>query len=513
MNPTAIAQEPATAPPEAPTWRERMAQVVATVREMSRQTDPQEMVRAYGRRMREIMPVDGYIALSRRDLEAPKYRITRSSLWTEEINPWSQKDRLPILDRGFLGDLLYGDEPRLIDDLAIDPADPAAEHLEGYRSLVAVPNYDQGLGMNMAIMLRREPAAFDPEEFPQYVWMSNLFGRATHNLVLSGELRKAYDLVERELKIVADIQTSLLPSKLPRIPTLDLAAFYQTSRYAGGDYYDFFHLPDGRWGLLIADVSGHGTPAAVLMAVTHSIAHSYPGSPELPSKLLNFLNHHLAARYTADNGTFVTAFYGIYDPSSRSLTYSCAGHNPPMLRRCGANALGELDGARRLPLGLFEGYTYEDSTLQLAPGDDIIFYTDGIIDANDPEGRLFGVNRLQEVLGHCHDGADALIRSVLDGLDAFTRGHPRRRPDPAGGPRQMSEPPGPCPEGGPAKPTPVASKSDGRPPNGSALRTDGSAMPASRSSPRAPPSPGSRCGWSGSPGDGWPCRRRRSSPW
>lgn len=423
MNPTTIAQDSVDEPPP-PSWRDRMDRIVATVREMSRLTDPQEMVRAYGRRMREIMPVDGFISLSRRDLSPPRYRITRSSLWTDDVNPWTQKDRLPILDRGLLGELLHGDEPRIIDELVVDPDDPAAAHLEGYRSLVAVPIYDGGIGTNMTVLLRREPAAFDPEQFPQHVWMSNLFGRATHNLVLSQELRKAYAVLERELTIVADIQKSLLPARLPRIPTLDLAAYYQTSRYAGGDYYDFFHLPDDRWGILIADVSGHGTPAAVLMAVTHSIAHSYPGAPEQPSKLLNFLNHHLSARYTADNGTFVTAFYGIYDPARRTLTYSSAGHNPPMLRRCGAGVVVEIDGARRLPLGLFDEYAYDDSTLQLSPGDDVIFYTDGITDAGDPDGQLFGVDRLRQALGHCHDGADALIGSVLAGLDAFTRGEP-----------------------------------------------------------------------------------------
>ncbi len=106
--------------------------------------------------------------------------------------------------------------------------------------------------------------------------MSNLFGRATHNLVLSDQLKVAYEAVDYEMKVVADIQRSLLPMQMPSIPTLSLAAHYQTSHRAGGDYYDFFPLPDGKWGILIADVSGHGTPAAVLMAVTHSLAHTLP---------------------------------------------------------------------------------------------------------------------------------------------------------------------------------------------------------------------------------------------
>src|SRR5260370_31408685 len=89
-------------------WRERLAFIVETMREMSRQSDPQAMVRAYATRMRQVMPTDRTVSLSRRDLERPKYRITRSSLWKEEVNPWRDKDRLPLLEGGLLGELIYG---------------------------------------------------------------------------------------------------------------------------------------------------------------------------------------------------------------------------------------------------------------------------------------------------------------------------------------------------------------------------------------------------------------------
>src|SRR5262249_29239782 len=148
---------------------------------------------------------------------------------------------------------------------------------------------DQRVALNMVVVMRREPAGFRREIFPEIVWMSNLFGRAAHNLVLTEEVRKAYQAVDQELKIVGDIQRSLLPIRLPPIPTLDMAVSYQTSERAGGDYYDFFPLPEGKWGILIADVSGHGTPAAVLMAITHSIAHVFPGDPCPPAHLLNHL--------------------------------------------------------------------------------------------------------------------------------------------------------------------------------------------------------------------------------
>jgi sigma-B regulation protein RsbU (phosphoserine phosphatase) len=405
-------------------WRERLALIVDTMREMSRQTDPQAMVRAYGARVRRLLPTDRRISLSRRDLPAPKYRITRSSTWTEEVNPWKEKDRLPILEGGILGELIYGDEPRLLNDFRVAADDPAAEYLAGQRSLLAIPMFDQGTALNMVVLLRQEPGAFDPEEFPQLVWMSNLFGRATHNLVLAEQLQQAYDAVDREMRVVADIQRSLLPARLPHIPTLDLAAFYQTASRAGGDYYDFFPLAHGRWGLLIADVSGHGTPAAVLMAVTHAIAHSHPGPSVPPGQLLAYVNRHLATRYTAQSDTFVTAFYGVYDPARRELTYARAGHNPPRLKRCGDGAPLSLDGVDGLPLGIFADEDYADVTLVLRPGDQVVFYTDGITEARNPAGELFDLRRLDEVLSGCPHEANDLLEAVLRALEQFTAGRP-----------------------------------------------------------------------------------------
>jgi sigma-B regulation protein RsbU (phosphoserine phosphatase) len=406
------------------TWQHRLAVITEMMREMSLQEDPQAMVQTYGMRMRTIMPSDRWLALSRRGLEAPKYRITRSSTWPEPVDPWKEKDRLPLLEGGLLGDLLYGDEPRLIDDITnlVEPDDPAQDYLEGQRSLIAIPHYDMGVGLNMTITMSEEPAAYDPEQFPERFWISSLFGRATHNLVLSAELKKAYEIVERELKVVADIQRSLLPKALPRIPGLELAAHYQTSQWAGGDYYDFFELPQGRWGFLIADVSGHGTPAAVMMAILHSLAHGHPGYPEPPSALLEHVNRRLAARYTTDNDVFVTAFYAIYDPAKRQLSYSCAGHNPPQLKRCSAGRIDTLEDVGGPPLGLFKDVKFAEATLTLCPGDMLVLYTDGVTEAMNSRNKQFGVEQLGAILARCNLGAAELCQKILEALDGFTGG-------------------------------------------------------------------------------------------
>jgi sigma-B regulation protein RsbU (phosphoserine phosphatase) len=405
-------------------WREQMAFVVATMREMSSQTDPQEMNQAYRRRMRTVLPVDGSVSLSRRDLSAPWFRITRSSRWQEDVNPWKQPDRLPLLQGGLGAELIYGDEPRLIDDLRIAADDPLFEYLNGFRSLAAIAMYDRGVSLNMVLLLRHEPAAFNPEQFPQLVWMSNLYGRATHNLVLSDQLKQAYEAVDYELETVAGIQRSLLPRAMPVIPTMGVAAHYQTSHRAGGDYYDIFPLADGRWGLFIADVSGHGTPAAVIMAVTHSLAHTYPGSHDRPGALLEYLNSKLHSLYTRSSDTFVTAFHAIYDPRDRSFCYASAGHNPPRLKRCEDGSLALFDEAGGLPLGITAETSYPSARYLLVPGDQIVLYTDGITEAYNDRGEQFGLPRLDKVLENCAVGASDLLHSVLEALEAFTGGKP-----------------------------------------------------------------------------------------
>ncbi len=407
-------------------WEERLATVVATMHEMSLQDDPQAVVRSYGARVRQLLPVDRWISISRRGLEAPWYRITRASIWTDDIDPWKEKDRLPLLKGGMLADLIYANEARLIDDIAplVADDDPAFDYLDGFHSLIAVPHFDRGLALNMVLSLRREPAAFNPENFPEWVWVSTLFGRATHNLVLKNEVKEAYEIVERELNVVADIQRSLLPQVLPRIPNLDLAAYYRTSRWAGGDYYDFFALPDGRWGILIADVSGHGTPAAVMMAITHSLAHSLPGPPDPPAGLLGYVNRKLSDHYTSSNEVFVTAFYGVFDPVRRTLTYSSAGHNPPRLKRCGDRAVHSFEEVGGPPLGLLEDLEYEQTTLTLLPGDVVAFYTDGITEAMNAQNTQFGVGRLDLELSRCGLDPAEIVSAVVKSVDDFTGGQP-----------------------------------------------------------------------------------------
>ncbi len=403
-------------------WQERLDGLMDLVRRMSRIDDPQEMVRAYGQVVRESLQTDGFVALSRRGLEKPFVRITRSHLWPADHNPWLRQASLPVLDRGIFSRLIYDERAVVIDDLQIEPDDPAAEHLAGFRSLTAIPQFDGGQGLNMIVSLGREPGAFDKEIFPEMVWMSNLFGRSTQNLVLARELKKANEAIDRELRVVGEIQRSLLPSPVPTIPGLELAAHYQTSRRAGGDYYDFFPLGDGRWGIFIADVSGHGTPAAVMMAMTHTMAHAFPGEPTPPARLLTYLNQRLARAVTS--GSFVTAFYGIYDPATRRLDYASAGHNPPRVMHGESCTPTILDAVQCLPLAIEPSEAYEEASIQLHVGDTLMLYTDGITEAFGPDGAMFGTARLDQILCDHEGDLQSLIRAIIHSVEAFSAAQP-----------------------------------------------------------------------------------------
>jgi sigma-B regulation protein RsbU (phosphoserine phosphatase) len=364
--------------------------------------DPEQLVRIYWEGIGDLIPIGDYVALSRRRLQRPFYLITRSSRFAEDINPWTQRDRLPLLSGGVLEDIVYANKPVIIDDLParLRDDDPAHFYLQGFERLIALPQYDDGESLNVTGMLLPAGVEFDPYLIPTMHWHAGLFGRGTTNLVLRNQLSAALSALDHELQIVGDIQRSLLPQSLPQVPGFEMATYYSTSARAGGDYYDFFPLKDDVIGVFIADVSGHGTPAAVLMAITHAIAHAKPGRQTPPVELLRYLNQRLAGSYTRGR-SFVTAFYAVLDPASKTLSYSRAGHNPPRLVR--GREVHSVEENGSLPLGILDTQPYTESFLKLEKGDLLVLYTDGVTEAYAPvrsgEPRdLFGVERLDELL-------------------------------------------------------------------------------------------------------------------
>ena len=187
-----------------------LPQVIALLQDISRQHDPASMLRAYAAHRRQMLAVDRSVSLSRRDLEAPFYRITRSDLWSHEINPWTEKRRLPMFGGGLLGKLIYDGQAIIVNRLEVGGDDPAAEYFAGMKSLAAMPHFDDGVALNMVVHMRRDENGFDPAEFPQMVLLSGMFGRAMKGLVLASELTAAKKEVEDQNAVMSDLSDTVL---------------------------------------------------------------------------------------------------------------------------------------------------------------------------------------------------------------------------------------------------------------------------------------------------------------
>ena len=403
---------------------ERLKTVMDTVKALSGTDDPRTMVKVFGEQVNHLLTRDATLNMTRRYVEAPKFQISRYSGWKEPIDPWLEPEKLPVLEGGILGDLIFGAKAVVLVDYEIDESDPAYEYLKGYRAIMSSPSFDHGEALNMTVWMSNDPQAFNEQLLPEIVWTANLFGRAVHNLRIGEALKEANRQIDHEMKVVAGIQLSLLPNGLPAIPKMDLAVHYDAAEHAGGDYYDFFELPSGKWGILVADVSGHGPSAAVLMAITHSIAHTNPNLCDDPADMMNFINENLMHRYTSINKSFVTAFYAIYDPQTHMMTYSSAGHDSPFVLHSGNCSFDIPESTGDMPLGIQAAEPYHSKQFQLSPGDFLVLFTDGIFEARNPKGELFGMDRFQNSIHKCTETPDRIMESLLQDLREFTQGFP-----------------------------------------------------------------------------------------
>jgi sigma-B regulation protein RsbU (phosphoserine phosphatase) len=239
---------------------------------------------------------------------------------------------------------------------------------------------------------------------------------------LKQEVEKKKDALEKELKVVSDVQRRLLPKKLPEIEGLRIAVHYETSLYAGGDYYDITRVADNQWGILVADAEGHSAPAAVMMAMTCALFRSYPEPPAEPGDLLFFLNQHLCK--VADP-SFITALYVVYDADRRRLKIARAGHPPPMIYRSSEKKAVEYECGGVFPMGVDPYDQVPVTEAELQPGDRILMYTDGITERFSKDGETYGEERLLRLLEADGDfQPQQLLTAIMKDLDAFSNGRP-----------------------------------------------------------------------------------------
>jgi serine phosphatase RsbU (regulator of sigma subunit) len=307
-------------------------------------------------------------------------------------------------------------DPVDVDNLVLDS--PALRAMKAADMKIVVPLVSRGelIGLlNLGARLSQQEYSAD-----DYALLNNLAIQATPAVRVAQLARQQQaevqerERMEQELRIARLIQQTLLPKDVPQLPGWQISAYYRPAREVGGDFYDFFSLPDGRLGFAVGDVADKGVPAALVMATTRSILRAAAQATDSPGQVLERVNEVLYPDIPPI--MFVTCLYVTLDPDSGLLRYANAGHVLPYL--------GQADGATELratglPLGLMPGIHYEEKEHVIAPGDSVLFCSDGLVEAHNPQREMFGLPRLKKLVGGHPVGGTSLVNSLLGELARF----------------------------------------------------------------------------------------------
>jgi serine phosphatase RsbU (regulator of sigma subunit)/anti-sigma regulatory factor (Ser/Thr protein kinase) len=306
----------------------------------------------------------------------------------------------------------------VVDINRLDLDSPALRVMKGDGVSIAVPLVSQGelIGLlNLGPRLSEQEYSAD-----DHALLSNLATQAAPALRVAQLVRqqkeeaRQRERIEQELRIARLIQQTLLPKVLPELPGWQVSAYYQPAREVGGDFYDFVELPDNQMGIIVADVTDKGVPAALVMATTRSMLRSAAEQLVTPCQVLRKANDLLCD--DIPENMFVTCIYAVLNTRSGNIRYANAGHDLPYIRH--ASGVSELY-ATGMPLGLMPDMDYEEKEATIKPGETILFHSDGLAEAHNQQREMFGFPRLKEKMA-AHHGGPELINYLVGELNSFT---------------------------------------------------------------------------------------------
>ncbi|OGO36320.1 MAG: hypothetical protein A2W35_03145 [Chloroflexi bacterium RBG_16_57_11] len=319
-------------------------------------------------------------------------------------------------------------QPVLTGDAQVDPRFSMRQSVKllGLRSVLCVPLHiqDRILG-TIYVDNRIQAGIFSQEDLDLLNSIASSASIAIENARLY-KLAVEKGRLERELQMARQVQLSLLPSEVPETPGWEFAARWLPARQVAGDYYDFIPSQNGQLGLVVADVSDKGMPAALFMALSRSIVRASLDPNLSPAESIQRANRLICQDSTS--GMFITLFYALLDLQAGRVAYVNAGHNPALFYqrgdRPGQGAMSRL-GRTGMALGVEIDTPYEYRSLALNPGDFLVLYTDGITDALNPEGDSFGMHHLENlVLAHREETAQQIGIALESAIQDFTGGAP-----------------------------------------------------------------------------------------
>lgn len=350
--------------------------------------------------------------------EASQSLVTRvaTSLEVREL-------RLPM-GQGIAG---WVAERRMLANVSDPAADlrwsDLADRVTGFRtkSLLAAPLLAPPDGRLVGVLqLLNKDGGFDTFDERLVTAFASHAAIAIERAGLIEEAQRSQAL-KLNLDVGRQIQAGFLPKQLPKIPGYEIAAWWEPAEGVGGDYYDVLPLPDGRVGLVIADVSGHGIGPSLLMASVRAMLHVLARTESDPSRILSLLSETIRSDF--EMGRFVTLLFAVLDPQSHQLTWVNAGHGPSLLldRDCGSCRMLETTA---LPLGFADDHDFPSAgPMELNPGDLLLLATDGAIELRDAQGEMFGRRRLEEIfLAHQHEPAQTVCDALHEAISGVYPG-------------------------------------------------------------------------------------------
>ena len=344
-----------------------------------------------------------------KDNETNELVIAAVRGWT--INYHMKGERFKIGEYGMVGHVAATGETYYAPDVILDPYYETSE--ESTRSEVDIPLKKNDELIGVFNVQHQEPNAFSPERIKLLESLAHHIEIAIENARLFLKERLEKERMSNELKDAQNIQTNLFPKEFPEVPGFNISGICLPCLEVGGDWFDFIPLQDGRVGIVLADVSGKGMGAALLMSSTRSLLRLVANTGKSPEEVLGQINEILIKDFPSTR--FVTMIYALFDPKEQTLVFANAGHlNPLFINSSAINFLETPDG---LPLGI-AGSSFSECKIKFTPRSRLVLYTDGVTEAMNSSSEEYGAERLIKHLANPF----STIQSIVEDVQSFVKG-------------------------------------------------------------------------------------------